>query len=156
MVLLAALACFWVLLSGHFEPQLLALGAASCVFVAWLALRKSLIEEESVLTQVYWGRWLRYTVWLAAQIIKSAIDVAGRIIDPRLPISPVVDQVPADLPDLGKVIYANSITLTPGTVSINLTEDAIVVHSLSQEGMDELKGGEMYRRVKQLVKPPPC
>jgi multicomponent Na+:H+ antiporter subunit E len=66
-----------------------------------------------------------------------------------------VGHVPADLSDLGKVIYANSITLTPGTVSINLTDDnRIIVHSLTQEGMDELKNGEMLRRVRDVLKQP--
>lgn len=155
--LLVVLACFWLLLSGYFKPLLLGLGAASCIFVAWITLRDSLIDEQSVLTQIRWGPWLRYSVWLGVQIVKASIDVGARIIDPRMPISPVVDHVPADLSDLGKVIYANSITLTPGTVSINLTDDAIVVHSLTQEGMDDLKAGEMYRRVKELIRQPqPC
>lgn len=150
--LLLILACFWLALSGFFKPLLLTLGVLSCLFVAWITLQKSLIDGESVLSQIRWGRWCRYKVWLVGQIVKSSIDVAVRIIDPRLPISPTVDNVPADLSDLGKVIYANSITLTPGTVSINLTDDRIVVHSLTREGMESLKQGDMYRRVRQLQK----
>lgn len=151
LVLLFILACFWLALSGFFKPLLLALGALSCLFVAWITLRKSLIgDEESLLTQLHWGRWCRYQLWLVGQIVKSTIDVAGRILHPALPITPTVERVPAELSDLGKVIYANSITLTPGTVSIDLTDDGIVVHSLTREGMDDLQSGEMYRRVKAL------
>jgi multicomponent Na+:H+ antiporter subunit E len=150
--LLLILACFWLALSGFFTPLLLTLGVLSCLFVAWITLQKSLIDGESALSQIRWGRWCRYKVWLVGQIARSSIDVAARIIDPRLPISPTVDNVPADLSDLGKVIYANSITLTPGTVSINLTDDRIVVHSLTREGMESLKQGGMYRRVRELQK----
>lgn len=150
--LLLILACFWLALSGFLKPLLLTLGVLSCFFVAWITLQKSLIDEESALSQIRWGRWCRYKVWLVGQIVKSSIDVAVRIIDPRLPISPTVDNVPADLSDLGKVIYANSITLTPGTVSINLTDDQIVVHSLTREGMESLQQGDMYRRVRELQK----
>jgi len=155
LLLLLVLGCFWLLLSGHFTPTLLALGAASCLFVAWVTMRKGLVDERSALMQIRWGPWCRYQGWLAVQIARGAIDVAARVLDPRLPISPVVDDVPADLSTLGKVIYANSITLTPGTVSINLTDDdRIIVHSLTREGMDELKKGEMLRRVREVLKQP--
>lgn len=152
VILLFILACFWLGLSGYFKPLLLSLGAVSCVFVAWITLRKSLMDDRSVLSEIRWGRWLRYKVWLIGQIAGSGVDVASRILDPKLPISPTVERVPADLSDLGKVIYANSITLTPGTVSINITDDEIVVHSLTREGMVGLKAGEMHRRVKALLK----
>lgn len=152
LILLFVLACFWLALSGFFKPLLLTLGAVSCLMVAWITLRKSLFDQEGVFTQIHWGRWCRYQIWLVGQIASAAIDVAARIVDPRLPISPTVEPVPAKLSDLGKVIYANSITLTPGTVSINLTGDEIVVHSLTSAGIDELKEGEMYRRVKALEK----
>lgn len=154
-VLLVVLAGFWMALSGFFKPLLLGLGVLSCVFVAWITLRKSLVEAQSVLTQIYWVRWWRYNFWLVGQIIKASIDVSRRILDPRMPISPTVDKVPANLPDMGKVIYANSITLTPGTVSINLTDDGIIVHSLTRENIEALHEGEMCRRVKELVRNEP-
>lgn len=150
LVLLFVLACFWLALSGYFKPLLLILGGVSCLLVAWITLRKNLVDEQGILNQLHWGRWCRYNLWLIGQIVTSTIDVAGRILDPRMPISPTVDHVPAELSDLGKVIYANSITLTPGTVSIDLADDQIVVHSLTREGMEQVKSGEMYRRVKAL------
>lgn len=152
LILLIVLAAFWLALSGFFKPLLLTLGVVSCLLVAWITLRKSLVDEESILTQIHWSRWCRYQIWLVGQITQASLDVAARIVNPTLPISPTVDRVPAQLSDLGKVIYANSITLTPGTVSINLTEDAIVVHSLTRAGIDQLKEGEMYRRIRDLEK----
>jgi len=152
IALLIVLACFWLAMSGFFKPLLLGLGALSCALVTWITLRKSLVDDQSILVQVHWLRWFRYKAWLVGQIIKSSLDVARRIIDPTMPISPTVDEVAADLPALGKVIYANSITLTPGTVSINLTENGIIVHALTRQGMDNLHAGEMYRRVKHLIR----
>jgi multicomponent Na+:H+ antiporter subunit E len=150
-VLLAILAAFWLMLSGHLTPSLLMLGAISCLFVAWLTLRTGVIDKESVLSEIRWGRWWRYQLWLLVQIVGSAVGVAARILHPRLPISPVVDRVPADLSDLGKVIYANSITLTPGTVAINLGDGEIIVHALTREGMEQLKQGDMHRRVLKIM-----
>lgn len=149
---LVVLVCFWLLLSGYLKPLLLIFGAVSCLFVAWLWTREHRVDDQNVALRLHWGRWLAYTVWLFGQIIKSAIDVSRRILDPKLPISPTVAQVPAELSDVGKVIYANSITLTPGTVSINLSNNQIVVHALTHETMDDLEAGEMYRRVRRLDK----
>jgi multicomponent Na+:H+ antiporter subunit E len=92
----------------------------------------------------YWG-------WLVWQIIKSNIDVARVILSPSLPISPNVVRVKASQrTTLGLVTYANSITLTPGTVSMYLDGDIIEVHALTESGARELKDGEMDRRVSAI------
>lgn len=154
ILLLVVLASFWLVLSGHFSPLRLTLGAVSCALVAWITLAAVGTGGENPASRIRWGRWCGYQPWLAVQILRSAVDVAVRILDPKLPISPVVTRVPADLPDLGKVIYANSVTLTPGTVSINLGRDEIIVHCLTREGADHLSKGEMYHRVRQIVRQP--
>ncbi|MGA8261617.1 MAG: Na+/H+ antiporter subunit E [Arenicellales bacterium] len=152
--LLAVLAAFWLMLSGHLTAPLLTLGVLSCLFVAWLTLRAGIIGRDSILSQIRWGRWCRYQLWLVVQIARSAVGVSARILDPRLPVSPVVDRVPVELSDLGKVIYANSITLTPGTVAINLGDSEIIVHSLTREGAEQLKQGDMHRRVREVLGQP--
>ena len=79
------------------------------------------------------------------------IDVSRRILDPKLPIRPNFIRVKASQQgDLGRVIYANSITLTPGTVSVDMEADEITVHALSYEGAAEDMSGEMDRRVSAL------
>jgi len=84
--------------------------------------------------------------------VRSNIDVARRILSPGVPISPKLIEVPASQrTDLGKVIYANSITLTPGTISIRIRDGMILVHALSEEAADELLQGEMDRRVRDCV-----
>jgi multicomponent Na+:H+ antiporter subunit E len=94
------------------------------------------------------GRAVVYWPWLLWAIIKANIDVALRILSPRLPISPTMVEVQTSQKSaLGQVIYANSITLTPGTVSVDLTDGMIIVHALSRESAEALMDGEMDRRV---------
>ena len=94
--------------------------------------------------------WM-YWRWLAREVVKSNLDVARRILSPSLPISPNVFTLKASQrTDLGRVIFANSITLTPGTISIDLQGDTIEVHALTQEAAETLQTGEMDRRVTDL------
>jgi len=77
--------------------------------------------------------------------------VTRRVLHPKLPISPTLERISvSQRTDLGRVIYANSITLTPGTISIELDEDTVLVHAISAAGMADLKGAEMSRRVCAL------
>jgi multicomponent Na+:H+ antiporter subunit E len=149
-VLFMVLLLLWLLLSGIYEPLLLGLGIASCAFVVWIALRKDVLDAEGLPMHLHLGRSLHYAAWLAWQVFLSTLDVTWRIWHPALPISPGVRHVPAELGDVARVIYANSITLTPGTVSIDVDADRILVHSLTEEGLAGLEAGEMYRRVKHL------
>jgi multicomponent Na+:H+ antiporter subunit E len=144
-----ALGILWVLLSSHFEPLLLGLGVASVLLTLIIALRMDVIDHESHpfhLTShllVFWSL-------LAREIIKANIDVVMRVLGFR-PISPTLITVP--LPhktDLARVIYANSITLTPGTVSIEVNQKNIIVHSLSKEGAEDLRRGYLASIVPDI------
>lgn len=96
----------------------------------------------------------RYWLWLIKEIVLANIDVTKRILSPRLPVNPQLFRVKASQHnDLGKVIYANSITLTPGTVTVDIDGDEFVVHALSDATKDDLESGEMDRRVSALEGP---
>ncbi len=144
------LAVVWLLLSGHFEPLILGLGLASCVAVVAITRRMDLIDREGHpihLTRRAVGYWL----WLGGEIVKANIDVAKRVLAPRMSISPTVVRLAASQKsDLGLVIYANSITLTPGTISIDVEPGEILVHALSRDAATALEGGDMDRRVSQV------
>ena len=140
----------WLLLSGHYEPLLLVLGAISCVFVAWIAYRMDVADREGHPIHLTW-RSLVYWPWLFWEIVKANVEVARLILSPHLAISPTVIKVKASQPDeLGHVIYANSITLTPGTVSIDVRDATIEVHAITREMAEGLETGEMDRRVTQM------
>ena len=146
----------WLLLSGHFTPLMLVLGVLSTLLVVLLATRADLIDRETqpILLK---PSVLLYWFWLAWEIIKSNIDVARRILDPCLPISPNIFTVrAAQKTDLGRVTYANSITLVPGTVAMDVDEDIITVHALTQDTAANLKRGEMNRRVCNVEGVFPC
>ena len=137
----------WVLLSGHYTPLMILFGIVSTLFVVFLATRADLIDRETqpVLIKL---SVLFYWVWLGREIIKSNIDVTRRILSPGLPISPTVFTVRAgQKTELGRVTYANSITLVPGTVTMDVDGDVFTVHALTREAAADLKRGEMNRRV---------
>ena len=137
----------WLGLSGHFTPLLMGIGAVSTLLVVYLALRMEVVDRESHPIHLT-GKLFRFWMYLSKEILLANLDVIRRILSPGPPISPRYVDVP--LPqksDLGRVVYANSITLTPGTVSVQLDRKSIKVHALSQEGADDLATGEMARRV---------
>jgi multicomponent Na+:H+ antiporter subunit E len=151
LVLAGTLAVLWLALSGHYTGLLLCLGFASVVLCVWIAARMGILDEETHPAQFHLLPCLLYGAWLTREIWVSALDVARRVLDPSLPISPRVVSLPlAQRTDAGRVVYANSITLTPGTVSIDLGKDFVQVHALTEEGAQALAGGEMNDRVAAL------
>lgn len=137
----------WLLLSGHFTPLLLVLGLLSTLLVVLLAFRTDMIDRETQPVLIK-PSVLLYWVWLVREIVKSNIDVSRCILNPAMPISPNVFTVRAgQKTDLGRVTYANSITLVPGTVTMDVDGDVLTVHALTQEAAADLNRGEMNRRV---------
>jgi multicomponent Na+:H+ antiporter subunit E len=148
---LAVLSALWLLLSGYFQVLLICFGILSCALVAWLGARMDRTDGEHHFGLVRPLATIRYFGWLTLEVIKSNLDVSRRILSPRLPISPTVIRVPASQrTEIGRVMFANSITLTPGTVSIDVQAGEIEVHALSREGADALLEGEMNRRVRAI------
>ncbi len=140
----------WLLLSGHYVPLLLGLGAISVLLVVTITLRMDVVDREGHPIHLS-PKALLYWPWLAWEIVKSNVDVARRILSPTLPISPTVIRLKASQKsELGKVIYANSITLTPGTVSIDIDGDKIEVHALTREAAQALRTGDMDRRITRF------
>jgi multicomponent Na+:H+ antiporter subunit E len=138
----------WLLLSGYWtDGLLLSFGVVSTLICVVAAARMGIVDREGVpLRQAI--RAITYWPWLAWQVVLSNISVAKIILNPKLPISPTLAIVPSSQKtDLGQVIYANSITLTPGTISVDVAGDGILVHALEAGGIADLEGGEMDRRV---------
>ena len=126
----ASLFAFWLALSGHYTPLLLGLGAASCILVVYLSHRMDVIDEEGVPLQVTF-RMLAYLPWLLKEILVANIEVAQVILRPELRISPcMVHFRGSQKSDLGRAIYANSITLTPGTITTGVDGNVFEIHAL--------------------------
>lgn len=142
-----ALYLFWLVLSGYFTAFLMSAGAACVVAVVWFARRMDVIDAEGHPVQLGW-RIVAYWVWLSKEIVKSAWDVSRIIVNPQLPISPtLVTFRPSQKTTVGLVIHANSITLTPGTITIEAGPGEFLVHALTRAGAEGVTTGDMDRRV---------
>jgi multicomponent Na+:H+ antiporter subunit E len=138
---------FWLVLSGYFTIFLMSAGAACAVAVVWFARRMEVIDAEGHPVQLGW-RIVAYWIWLSKEIAKSAWDVSRIIVDPRLPISPtMISFKPSQKTTVGLVIHANSITLTPGTITIDAAQAGFMVHALTRAGAEGVTNGDMDRRV---------
>lgn len=142
-----ALAALWFLLSGHLEPLVLTFGALSVAFVVWLSNRMHVVDRESYPFSLL-PRLIVYWLWLLKEVVKSNLDVTRRVFSSKAAVKPVVFDAPAHhQSDLGLVIYANSITLTPGTVSLDVETGNIRVHALHPDIAQGLIDSGMGDRV---------
>ena len=142
----APLAVFWLALSGHYTVLLLSLGAFSAVLVVLLARRAGVAHSHLTVRRFVRLPW--YFVWLGRQVLASAVVVARLAWGPRAALRPVVESVPLPaMSALSQAAYANSITFTPGTLALDVHDDHIRVHALQAASVEELRRGEMARRV---------
>ena len=145
------LSVIWLLFSGHWtHPVLLPLGALSVALTAYLARRMRILDREGhpihLLLPV-----LRYLPWLVKEVIKANLVVAWHILKGRKSLSPRLSRIDASQKtDFGRVLLANSITLTPGTVSVYVREQEVWFYALSEELEQGVLSGEMDRRVTRL------
>ncbi len=148
------LALFWLANSGHYNGLLLFLGALSVLFVVYIAYRMDVIDHESQPLLHLTAKLPAYCAWLIKEIILSNIKVVKHVWLGKQSIKPALKTIKSNqVTDMGKVIFANSITLTPGTVAIDLKGDDVLVHALMEEDIAALDSGEMDRRICHLEKP---
>ena len=152
LALSTMLSAFWLINSGHYTPLILSFMIVSVLFVALLCNQMDIVDGESqpldltFTIPVYW-------LWLIKEVVLANIAVARCVWKGPGSINPSVIKVKANQKtDLGIVIYANSITLTPGTVSIDLNGNEITVHALTDASAADLLTGEMDRRVCKVEK----
>ena len=146
----AALFGFWLVLSGHYTPFLLTMGILSVLLTMLLVRRMDAIAPEMT------GRHLRpgivaYWCWLALEILKSNLAVARIILSRKPAIAQKFIFVPtSQTSDMGRVVFANSITLTPGTVTVETQDEYFTVHALNEAAADLEALAEMDRRVSAV------
>ena len=138
----------WLLLSGHYDPLLLILGVLSCITCLYVTWKAKFIDEEGLPLHLL-IRLPIYTLWLFKEIIKANIDTA-KIIIINNPDPQNFRVKSSQKTEAGKVTYANSITLTPGTVTTVLDGDILEVHALSSDMADDVKSGVMDKKVSWL------
>jgi len=151
VITFAVLSGIWLLWSGITDnPLILGFGVASVLGVMAVSSRMDRVAEAGRSYRLGL-RPLLYLPWLVWQIVIANIDVARIILNPKLPISPRLISVPANQKTVvGQVMYANSITLTPGTITLDVRENQILVHALTQEAADGVLSGDMGRRIAAM------
>lgn len=124
---------FWMLLSGELAPILVLSGVVSSLIVARMS-HDLLFGGMDLIGGIVWvWRIVKYIPWLIWQIIIANFDIVYRTLHPSMPIDPEMFEVEAGLDtDLGLTIFAQSITLTPGTVTVEARREGFLVHSLTR------------------------
>lgn len=147
--LATVLVLLWLGISGVYKPLILGLGVASIALVVWISRRMDVVGVEhnpalySWRLPLYWG-------WLVWQIIVANFQVAACALRPSR-IQPGVVRVPVPQKTaVGKVTYANSVTLTPGTVTLFLSADEMTVHALHPGSREDLESGRMAEQILWL------
>lgn len=150
-----SLMAFWIAMSGFLDAVHLAMGVVSVVGVMLLnhQLKKQRFFEDDMedLSELRFGRAFFYFFWLIYQILIAGFHVLFVIIRPSMPIKPTLVTFKVDLPSShAKVILGNSITLTPGTLTVDIEGDTFTVHALDHNSYTGIEDDSMPRQVLSL------
>ena len=149
LILFTTLMAGWLLMSGIYNGLLIGFGIASCLLCTWLSLRIGAIDREGLPAHLFL-RLPAYLAWLIGEIISSNIATAKIIL--RGTSDPEIFEVAANQATAASLAnYANSITLTPGTVTVDIDEAKIgpsrfLVHALHPQFGDDVRSGDMGER----------
>ena len=147
-ILFFILFSLWLLMSGHYNVLIISLGIISCAFCVYVAKRGKLIDDEG-LPIFFMPRLLNYLIWLFKEILKSNLSTAKVIISGK--VEPETFTVKtSQVTDVAKVTYANSITLTPGTVTTKIQKGVFEVHALNSDFGNDVRTNEMDKKVTWL------
>ncbi|MEE4660217.1 MAG: Na+/H+ antiporter subunit E [Halieaceae bacterium] len=151
MRLLTALMLFalWLALSATAAPGHLALGAVLACLIAWM---NPAVKRQRKLSL---PAALAYQPWLLARILKSGLHVSRVILSPSLPIAPKVLRHSTRLRSDGELVaLGNSITLTPGTVTIDIAPGEVLVHALDEASAQDLLSGRLEGKLRRVFNTP--
>ncbi len=137
----------WLLWSGMYKPLLLSLGVLSVAITILLAYRMNFFAKRAFALRFSVGI-VKYWAWLFVEVVKSSLQVTREVLKPTISVKPVVLEIPRESrSDFQTMMLGNSITLTPGTITLDVDDDVLLVHALTPAGADDLAAGGMARRV---------
>ncbi|WP_394132357.1 Na+/H+ antiporter subunit E [Shewanella maritima] len=143
---------FWLCLSGFFKPLLLSFGVISVALVMVILLRMDKTDNENQKLALNL-HFFRYVFWLLGQIILSSVEVTKLVWGKHTKLSPAIGKLPVNnVPEKSRVLYANSITLTPGTLAIDIDKEHVTVHALDKESLESLSHGDMAQKVNESAR----
>lgn len=141
----------WIFLSGKMDVFHLSMGVAASALAVWLDSRLPPLEAPEKLKRLRPWRWVIYFIWLLGQMLISAVYVAKVILWRRDLLNPRLVRFRCVQPDLiATVTLANSITLTPGTLTVSVQDDCYLVHALSEGTTEDLLSGKMQAKVARI------
>jgi multicomponent Na+:H+ antiporter subunit E len=153
--LFASMLVFWLALSARFDPLFLGMGVASAAVVT-LLMRDLVADVVGVgpargrLPYRVW-RAAVYVVWLIGRLFVASVQVAYLVLHPRVPVEPAVLRFATTLTHpVARTMLANSITLVPGTMTLQLEGSTYVVHALAPSSADDLVSGRMQSMIGAL------
>jgi multicomponent Na+:H+ antiporter subunit E len=147
----AFMMALWLMLSGIYKPMLIGFGLVSVGLVMIIVRRMDQVDGDHVRIFIKPVKFIFYIFWLLKEIAKSNWAVTKVIFSRTMPIRQNLFEVPyTQKSDLGQVIFANSITLTPGTLTIETETGDFLVHSLSYSPEDPETLRDMDRRVTAI------
>lgn len=150
LVLAVALLVLWLVLSGHYTTLLIAFGVTCVSLVVWFAHRMRIVDREGVFIHLFPGL-VGYWVWMMKEMFLSNVQAARIVLSPSLPISPaLIYYRSSQKTDLGRVLFGNSVTLTPGTVTTDVEGEDLRIHALAWVFVDGVEEGVMDARVSRL------
>lgn len=154
LVVFAILYAFWLIFSGHYDAFHLGLGVFCAALVAFFSYDLLLPNVPSPNKLLKVGRFIAYLPWLLYQVVVANLHVVYLVLFPGK-IQPQIVRFKAGLgTDLSKATLGNSITLTPGTITLDIDGDEFYVHALSDGLASDLLTGEMERRVAHVFLEP--
>ncbi len=143
---------FWIVLSGSLDPSVLATGLVLSTIVAWIAARLLWTKDDApILTLRQVGRFIVYVGFLVKEIVWAAIYVAEKVLDPRLPIDPaIIEHKSAFKRPVSEIALANSITLTPGTLTVDVDDSVFFIHCLSGEFAEDIASRKLDHMIARV------
>jgi|TARA_B100000315_G_scaffold169722_1_gene158286 multicomponent Na+:H+ antiporter subunit E len=137
----------WILLSGKLDAFHLSIGFFGAALIAWINTEPQHLDEPPLPL----ARLVLYLPWLFWEVVKSSLNITKIILDPKLPINPRLVQYPTNLgSNTAVVLLGNSITLTPGTVTIEVSSSKLVIHALDDESSNELESRSMEQKIAEV------
>ncbi len=146
-----SLFAFWLLLTGSIAPGDIVLGLALSALLGYLTARLLWSSDAPTLSLRQTGRLVLYIPRLIVSIVKSALQVAEVVLDPRMPIKPVmVGHRTSFAREVSRVAYANSITMTPGTLTVDIEEETFHLHCLDERFATDIASGDLEQRIARI------
>jgi multicomponent Na+:H+ antiporter subunit E len=150
-ILAVALVATWLVWSGLYKPLLLSLGVLSVALTLWLSVRMGL-HQKAVFALDLVPRMLGFWFSLLVDIVRSNFIVARIILSPSLPISPTIVKLEPPLEgQVGRATLANSITLTPSTVTLDAHRGVFLIHCLTEASAQETRNGDLGERLRKRL-----